>query len=108
MLPLPPAVKPSSELDEETPWRNLSESEVQFSPASRTAVVLLQPGEALRVERRNTVDGRQDDASQFRNFGIEEITLVGPSGTAQFVGDQARKAFTPPAKRGGNATLVYR
>ncbi len=108
MLPLPPAVKPSSDLNVDTPWRDLSESEMQFSPASRTVVVLLQPGEALRVERRNTADGKQDDASQYRNFGIEEITLTGSTGIAQFVGQQARTAFTLPSRRGGNATLIYK
>ena len=108
MLPIAPAVLPESEIDGQTPWRDLSESEVQFSPASRTVVVLLQPGDALRVDRRNTVDGPQDDASQYRNFGIEEITLTGSTGIAQFIGEQARKAFTLPSKRGRAARLIYK
>jgi len=94
MLPTAPAVKPVSEVGEQTPWRDLSDTEVQFDPRNRTAVVLLQPGQALRVEHRNLRDGPQDEAGKAKNFDIEEITLNGSSGMVKYSGDDARKAFT--------------
>jgi len=94
MLPTAPAVKPVAELEEQTAWRDLSDTEVQFDPRNRTAVVLLQPGQALRVEHRNLQDGPKDEAGKAKNFGIEEITLYGSSGVVNYAGDEARKAFT--------------
>jgi len=94
MLPTAPAVKPVAEVGEQTPWHDLSETEVQFDPRNRTAVVLLQPGQALRVEHRNLQDGPKDEAGKARNFGIEAIALYGSSGVVSYDGDEARKAFT--------------
>jgi len=93
MLPTAPAVKPVAEVEEQIAWRDLSDTEVQFDARNRTAVVLLQPGQALRVEHRNLQDGPKDEASKAGNFGIEEITLNGSSGMVNYAGDEARKAF---------------
>jgi hypothetical protein len=99
MLPIKPAIKPTSQLDQQSPWRDLSTSEFEFDPDSRTVLVSLMPGDALRIEHRNLVDGPTDDASQALNFAIEEIILDGANGVTKLQGEQARKSFVPQSKK---------
>jgi hypothetical protein len=106
MLPITPATKPASQIEQQNPWRDLSTSEFKFEPNSRTVGVLLMPGEALRIEQRNLVDGPQDDASQAPNFAIEEISISGSSGVISLEGEQARKAFVHLSDK--TSTLTYK
>ena len=106
MLPIAPAVKPVAEVEEQVAWRDLSENEVQFDPRNRTAVILLQPGQALRIEHRNLQDGPKDEAGKARNFGIEEIALSGSSGVVAYDGDEVRKAFVMRSQ--STAVLDYK
>jgi hypothetical protein len=105
MLPTRPAIKPASQIEQQNPWRELSTSEFTFDPKSRIVTVLLKPGDALRIEHRNLVDGPQDDSSQAANFAIEEISLEGANGLLRFEGAQARKSFVPQSKK--TYTLTY-
>src|SRR5215212_5948123 len=54
-LNLMPAVKKISEVDEQVPWEDLSGSRFTVEPDSRTVVVSLGPGRALRVEQLDLV-----------------------------------------------------
>jgi hypothetical protein len=105
MLPIKPAIKPASQIEQQNPWRELSTSEFTFDPESRVVTISLKPGDALRIEQRNLFDGPQDDSSQASNFAIEEISLNGASGLLRFEGDQARKSFVPQSKK--TYTLTY-
>lgn len=105
-LPEVPSVKLISELDRQIPWRELPTSRFTFDPSTRTAVVSLMPGEALRVEQRNLSDGPQDDAHRAANFSVEEIRITGTNGEMTLQGEQARKSFVPASKT--LSTLTYR
>ena len=106
LLPIRPAIKPIAQLEHQTSWRDLSISEFTFDPDSRTVIVSLMPGDALRIEQRNLVDAPKDDASQASNFGIEEIVLDGANGVAKFEGDLARRSFVPQS--GKTYILTYK
>jgi hypothetical protein len=106
MLPIKPAIKPTSQIEQQTPWRDLSTSEFTFDADNRIVTVLLKPGEALRIEQRNLVDGPNDESSQASNFAIEEIILAGANGVIRFEGEQARKSFVPQSKK--TYTLTYK
>jgi hypothetical protein len=97
-LPEVPSIKPISELDRQTPWRELPTSRFTFDPNTRTAVVSLMPAESLRVEQRKLSDGPQDDPHQAANFSIEEINITGTNGELTLQGEQVRNSFVPASK----------
>ena len=105
-LPVRPGLKPISEVHKQVAWRDLSDSEFSIDLSSRTVVVMLTPGNALRVEHRNLVDGETDDAHQAENFSIEEIDILGANGEIHLKGDAARKSFVPESK--SVYTLTYK
>ncbi len=105
-LPEVPSIRLISELESQTPWRELPTSRFTFDPNTRTAVVSLMPGETLRVEQRKLSEGAQGEAHQAANFSIEEINITGTNGEVTFQGEQARKSFVPASKT--LYTLTYR
>jgi len=105
-LPEVPSVKMISELERQTVWQELPPSRFTFNPDTRTAVVSLMPGEALRVEQRKLNEGPQDDSYQAANFSIEEIIITGANGEMRFEGEQARKSFASVSKT--LSILTYR
>jgi hypothetical protein len=105
MLPIKPAIKPASQIEEQNPWRDLSTSEFTFDPDNRIVTISLKPGDALRIEQRNLVDGPQDERNQASNFAIEEIILEGANGVIRLEGEHARKSFLPQSKK--TYTLTY-
>ena len=98
-LPITPAIKDVSQLQQQTEWHELSASEYTFDPDSRRVVVSLMPNQALRVENQNLVDGKTDDASLAAKFSIEEINITGSYGEIKLQGEQARKMFVAESKK---------
>jgi hypothetical protein len=105
-LPITPAVKDVSQLHQQIAWRELSASQYIFDPDSRKVMVTLRPNEALRIEQRNLVDGKADDAHQAARFSIEEVDITGSYGGIKLQGEQLRKMFVPESKK--VYTLTYR
>jgi hypothetical protein len=106
MIPVLPAILPASQLDDQVAWHDLSSSEFKFDPDNRMVVVSLSPGNALRIEHRNLVDGPTDEQYQSSNFAIEEINIVGASGEIHLKGEEARRSFVPMSKQ--TYVLMYR
>lgn len=105
-LPIRPAVKKTTELGKQTAWNDLNPSQYALDPAARTVTVSVAPGDALRIEHRNLVDGPQDDAHQAADFDIEEIRITGNRGEVNLTGEQARVSFIPESK--SLYTITYR
>ena len=101
-----PAIKVVSELQQQTPWKELQSSQYSLDRDNREIVVHLMPGQALLVEQRNLVDGPTDEAHLAKNFSIESIDLAGANGEVHLHGEQARKAFVRESKK--LYTLTYR
>ena len=101
-MPTLRVIKTASELKQEVPWRELSDSQYKFDPDSRTAVVSLQPGEALQVERFKDMQA----TSVVARFSIEEITITGANGMIKLQGEQVPKSFIAESKQ--LYTLTYR
>lgn len=100
-----PAVKPVAELDERTEWRDLNETRFKFTPETRTVVLTLNPREALRIERTNFTCN-ETESWRTDSYTIEELTLIGPSGTIRLTGKQARTSFASGPR--GACVLTYR
>jgi hypothetical protein len=98
-LPITPATKEISQLQQQTEWRDLSASEYTFDPISRRVVVSLMPNQALRIEKQDLVDGKTDDASLAAKFSIEEIKITGSYGEIKLQGEQARRMFVAESKQ---------
>lgn len=104
-LPEVPSIKPVAELDEQTSWRQLPSSQYRFNPDTRTAVVVLRPNEALRVEQIGEVFC-SNAADKIASFSIEEIEITGAAGELKVQGDQVLKSFLPLKKQ--TCALTYR
>ena len=105
-LPVTPGVTKISELGKQTAWTDLLPAQYGVDPTARTVTVSILPGDALRIEHRNLVDGPQDEAFTSRNFAIEEIHITGARGEINLTGEQARTGFVTESK--SLATVTYR
>jgi len=101
-MPVSPAIKMVSELNQEIPWRELPASRYKFDPDSRMAVVSLMQGEALLVEHLNLVDKSYEAA----DFPIEEIEITGTYGEIKLQGEQVFKSFVAESKK--LSAITYR
>ena len=104
-LRMAPAVRPISEMHQQTAWRDLSASEYTFDPGKRKVTVSLEPGQALLIEQCAQVGREVDDAQQAEEFSIEEIAITGANGEIKLHGEQARKSFLAESKN--THTLTY-
>ena len=89
LLPFRPGVLREEQLDEQIPWRALSDSEFEYDTQAHYVTVKLMPGYALRVAQLNL----RDDANQ--ELPIEELFLNGASGQTHLQGRAVQKSFTP-------------
>jgi hypothetical protein len=91
-----PAKRPVSQLrDRNNGWvqQELAASQYQIDKSSRTVMVSVLPGEALRVATVH--DYRwSEDYDEEGNYPIEEIRIVGAGGEMKFTGQHARTAFS--------------
>ena len=106
VLAMRPGVLPSSQVDRQVAWRDLSDAEFGFNADSGVIAVLLGPGDALRVGQLNLKDMPEDYSHQATDFGIEEIEIAGASGQIKLVGRQAYNGFVPKSEK--TYTLTYR
>jgi len=88
-LPLRPAVLPADEVDQQTRWHDLSNSEFDVDSQARIVTVKLMPGYALRVARLNLRDNAKAE------LAIDELFLNGASGQTHLEGRNVQKSFTP-------------
>lgn len=98
-LPIIPAIKSVSQLHHQIAWRELSPPQYTYDPDKHTVIVSLMPREALRIEQRNLVDGKVDDAHLAEKFQIEEIIITGSHGEVKLQGEQLRKMFAAESKK---------
>jgi hypothetical protein len=101
-MPIQPAIKAVSEVNQEVPWRELPASRYTFDPDTRTVVVSLQPGDALLVDHIRLAD-KDYEAS---DLSVEEINITGAFGEIKLQGAQVFKNFVADSKK--LHTLTYR
>jgi hypothetical protein len=90
--PEQPAKKPLDKLEDDTPWRTLSEGEFAYDMGSGAVTLTLGPGEALRACRHSGWRGH-GDLNDDESFDLESVRIEGANGAVQYEGRQAQYQF---------------
>lgn len=98
-IPVKPATKKVSQLHQQIAWQELSPTQYTFNPDTRMVITSLMPGEALKIEQCNLVDGKVDDRHLNEKFRIERIFIVGSHGELDRQGEQLRTMFTAESNK---------